>query len=94
MVDKPKQSRYTWLINQVKGVEKLKIIAQCHVRHIDRRKEAAFMTATDKNVTMVHEEDKDFIRSVMSLPQNKKILIQGIIIGLDLQEKQAETAVG
>lgn len=52
------------------------------------------MTATDKNVTMVHEEDKDFIRSVMSLPQNKKILIQGIIIGLDLQEKQAETAVG
>lgn len=52
------------------------------------------MTATDKNVTMVHEEDKDFIRSVMSLPQNKKILIQGIIIGLDLQEKQAETADG
>lgn len=58
------------------------------------RKEAVFMTATDKNVTMVHEEDKDFIRSVMSLPQNKKILIQGIIIGLDLQEKQAETAAG
>lgn len=46
-------------------------------------------TTTDKNVTMVHKEDKNFIRSMMSLSQDKKILIQGILIGLELQEKQA-----
>lgn len=33
-------------------------------------------TTTDKNVTMVRKEDKNFIRSMMSLPQDKKILIQ------------------
>ena len=49
-------------------------------------------TTTDKNVTMVRKEDKNFIRSMMSLPQDKKILIQGILIGLELQEKQTATA--
>ena len=44
-------------------------------------------TTTDKNVTMVRKEDKNFIRSMMSLPQDKKILI-----GLELQEKQTATA--
>ena len=58
------------------------------------RKGAVFManTTTDKNVTMVRKEDKNFIRSMMSLPQDKKILIQGILIGLELQEKQTATA--
>ena len=49
-------------------------------------------TTTDKNVTMVRKEDKNFIRSMMSLSQDKKILIQGILIGLELQEKQTATA--
>ena len=44
-------------------------------------------TTTDKNVTMVRKEDKNFIRSMMSLSQDKKILI-----GLELQEKQTATA--
>ena len=46
---------------------------------------------TDKNVTTVRKEDKTFIRSLMSLSQEKKVLIQGIIIGLELQEKQSTT---
>lgn len=49
-------------------------------------------TTTGKNVTIVRKEDKNFIRSMMSLPQDKKILIQGILIGLELQEKQTATA--
>ena len=48
--------------------------------------------ANEKNVTTVRDEDKSFIRVIMSLPQEKKNLIQGIIIGLDLQEKQTATA--
>ena len=43
-------------------------------------------TTTDKNVTMVRKEDKNFIRSMMSLSQ------EGILIGLELQEKQTATA--
>lgn len=44
--------------------------------------------ANEKNITTVRDEDKSFIRVIMSLPPEKKNLIQGIIIGLDLQEKQ------
>lgn len=38
--------------------------------------------ANEKNVTTVRDEDKSFIRVIMSLPPEKKNLIQGIIIGL------------
>lgn len=48
--------------------------------------------ANEKNITTVRDEDKSFIRVIMSLPAEKKNLIQGIIIGLDLQEKQTATA--
>ena len=48
--------------------------------------------ANEKNITTVRDEDKSFIRVIMSLPPEKKNLIQGIIIGLDLQEKQTATA--
>lgn len=48
--------------------------------------------ANEKNITIVRDEDKSFIRVIMSLPPEKKNLIQGIIIGLDLQEKQIATA--
>ena len=52
------------------------------------RKESGIMTNnTEKNITMVQNEDKNFIRTLMASPQEKKILIQGILIGLDLQEK-------
>ena len=47
-------------------------------------------TTTDKNVTMVRKEDKNFIRSMMSLSQDKKILIQGILIGLELQKNRPQ----
>ena len=48
--------------------------------------------ANEKNITTVRDEDKSFIRVIMSLPPEKKKLIRGIIIGLDLQEKQTATA--
>ena len=48
--------------------------------------------ANEKNITTVRDEDKSFIRVIMSLPPEKKNLIQGTIIGLDLQEKQTATA--
>lgn len=81
MVDKPKQNIYTWLINQTEAVDELK----------NNRKGAVLM-ANEKNITTVRDEDKSFIRVIMSLPPEKKNLIQGIIIGLDLQEKQTATA--
>ena len=48
--------------------------------------------ANEKNITTVRAEDKSFIRVIMSLPPEKKNLIQGIIMGLYLQEKQTATA--
>lgn len=50
------------------------------------------MLTREANVTTVQEEDRTFIRALMSLSLEKKILIQGILIGMDLQEKP-ETAV-
>lgn len=50
--------------------------------------------ADEKNVTTVCDEDKSFIRVIMSLPPEKKNLIHGIIIGLDLQEKQTAQVAG
>lgn len=55
------------------------------------KKGGVFM-ASEKNVTTVRDEDKNFIRAIMSLTPGKRNLIQGIIIGLDLQEKKASTA--
>lgn len=81
MVDKLKQNIYTWFINQTEAVDELK----------NNRKGAVLM-ANEKNITTVRDEDKSFIRVIMSLPPEKKNLIQGIIIGLDLQEKQTATA--
>jgi len=47
----------------------------------------------ENNITTVCEEDKDFIRALMELPKDKKILVQGILIGLDLQEKSTATII-
>ena len=46
------------------------------------------MAIKETNVTTVHEEDKMFIRALKSLPTEKKILVKGILIGMDLQEGQ------
>ena len=46
------------------------------------------MADKEKNFTTVHYEDKLFIRAITSLSPEKKILVKGILIGLDLQEKQ------
>lgn len=50
------------------------------------------MVTKETNVTTVHEEDRRFIRSLMSLSPEKKILVKGILIGMDLQEKPATVA--
>lgn len=47
------------------------------------------MVTKETNVTTVREEDRTFIRSLMSLSPEKKILVKGILIGMDLQEKPA-----
>lgn len=43
---------------------------------------------TDKNVMQVGEEDRAFIRYIMLLSPEKRSLIRGIIIGMNLQEKK------
>lgn len=50
------------------------------------------MAIKEANVTTVNEEDRTFIRSLMSLSPEKKILAKGILIGMDLQEKPATVA--
>ena len=45
------------------------------------------MSDKEKNVTLVHDEDKNFIRAMMELSPEKKILVKGIIIGVNLDEK-------
>ena len=46
------------------------------------------MLGAEKNVVDVREEDRDFIRALMLISYEKKILLQGILIGMDLQESQ------
>ena len=46
----------------------------------------------EANVTTVHEEDRAFIRALTLLSYEKKILVKGILIGMDLQEKPATVA--
>lgn len=43
----------------------------------------------ETNVTIVREEDRVFIRALMSLSPEKRILVKGILIGMDLQEKSS-----
>lgn len=50
------------------------------------------MDNTENNVINVQNEDKNFIHSLMSLSVEKKLLIQGIIIGLDLQDNKKKNA--
>lgn len=41
----------------------------------------------DKNVSNVTPEDLVFIQEYMRLPTEKKILVKGIVIGVNLDEK-------
>lgn len=49
------------------------------------------MADKEKNITTVNDEDKTFIRALISLPTEKQILVKGILIGLDLQDKKTAT---
>ena len=75
------------------------LAAQAPVKFIIRgkaskinRKGGLRMDDNEKNVTTVCEEDKKFINDIMNLAPEKKILVRGILIGLDLQEKQKPLA--
>lgn len=46
------------------------------------------MITNETNVTTVNEEDITFIRELMSLSSEKKTLVKGILIGINLQGKQ------
>lgn len=46
------------------------------------------MDEKEKNVTKVSNEDKNFIRVLMSLSPEKKLIAQGILIGMNIQDKQ------
>ncbi len=48
------------------------------------------MLEQEKNVTKVQDVDKNFIRALMQLSPDKKMLIHGIVIGMNLQEKQRQ----
>ncbi len=45
------------------------------------------MDIKENNIVTVCNEDKNFIQTIVSLSPEKKILIKGILIGMDLQEK-------
>lgn len=42
----------------------------------------------DANVTIVKEEDREFIQTIMGLSYEKKTLLKGIVAGLSLQLEQ------
>lgn len=48
--------------------------------------------SSDANITKIRKEDKEFIRVVTGLAPDKMALIKGIVIGLQLQEKQPQRA--
>lgn len=58
---------------------------------INQRKGVESMSG-EANITNVRKEDKEFIRIVTGLAPDKMALIKGIVIGLQLQEKQPEQA--
>ena len=48
------------------------------------------MDEKEKNVTKVSNEDKNFISVLMSLSPEKKLIAQGILIGMNIQDKQED----
>lgn len=47
------------------------------------------MDNSENNIVLVNEEDKAFIQNVILLPPDKKMLLQGIIIGIELSERNS-----
>lgn len=43
------------------------------------------------NVTAVYEEDKSLIRTLISLSPEKKVLVKGILIGMEIQNNLTMT---
>lgn len=50
------------------------------------------MNDKEKNVTAVFKEDKMLIRTLMSLSEEKKTLVKGILIGMEIQEENRKAA--
>jgi len=46
---------------------------------------------SDKNVTNIGKEDRTFIKEVVELPEEKKILLRGILIGMELWDTKVST---
>ena len=46
------------------------------------------MDDKEQNVTTVSNEDENFIRVLMSLSPEKKLIAQGILIGMNIQNNQ------
>lgn len=42
------------------------------------------------NITTVSEEDRKFIQDISKLSKEKKDLVKGIVIGLQLEEQQSQ----
>jgi len=45
------------------------------------------MVDNETNITTINEEDRTFIHALVSLSPEKKTLVKGILIGINLQEK-------
>lgn len=43
------------------------------------------MADKEKKVAFINEEEQDFLYTLASLPNEKKILIKGIMIGMELR---------
>ncbi len=44
------------------------------------------MIEKETKIIIVDEEDKELIQKMISLPDEKKLLVKGIMIGLNLRE--------
>ncbi len=49
------------------------------------------MNRGENNIIIVTEEDRELIQKMITLPDDKKILIKGIMIGLNLKDLQELT---
>jgi len=58
------------------------------MKRCNKERKEGFMLGVEGNVVDVREEDREFIRALMLISPEKKILLQGILIGMDLQESQ------
>ncbi|MFG6392884.1 MAG: hypothetical protein K1W24_01640 [Lachnospiraceae bacterium] len=48
------------------------------------------MPNKEKDITIINNEDKSFIQALISLSQEKRFFIKGIILGMETQKKLNE----